>query len=151
MSVCGSKNGRKHLTVVHGICLGTATKKTALRLTYFPTMKKLHSIHPTQNTKATPPTAIQPLTRGPFLERLGNLTGLISYFENKVSRRVGCVLTSNEVHFVSLAANFTGKQNSLTGPVIIPRASRNGPQVPIWKMARQPLHYQSNHAGYVAI
>ena len=45
--------------------------------------------------------------RGPFLERPGNLTGPKTYFEIKVSRKVGCVLTSNEVHFVSLADNFT--------------------------------------------
>ena len=44
---------------------------------------------------------------GPFLERPGNLTGPISHFQIKVSRRVGCVLTSNEVHFVSLTDNFT--------------------------------------------
>ena len=47
------------------------------------------------------------MTRGPFLEISGNLTGPKSYFEIKVSRKVGCVLTSNEVHFVSLADNFT--------------------------------------------
>ena len=35
--------------------------------------------------------------RGPFLERPGNLTGPKTYFEIKVSRKVGCVLTSNEV------------------------------------------------------
>ena len=46
-------------------------------------------------------------TRDPFLERPGNLTGPKSYFEIKFSRRVGCVLTSNEVYFVSLADNFT--------------------------------------------
>ena len=45
--------------------------------------------------------------RGPFLERPGNLTGPKSYFEIKFSRKVGCVLTSNEVNFVSLADNFT--------------------------------------------
>ena len=44
---------------------------------------------------------------GPFLERPGKLTGPLSYFEIEVSRKVGCVLTSNEVHFVSLAENFT--------------------------------------------
>ena len=49
---------------------------------------------------------------GPFLERPGNLTGPISYFEIKVSRRVGCVLTSNEVQFLSLADNFTVKFSS---------------------------------------
>ena len=45
--------------------------------------------------------------RVPFLESPGNFTGLKSYFEIKGSRKVGCVLTSNEVHFVSLADNFT--------------------------------------------
>ena len=44
---------------------------------------------------------------GPFLERPGKLTGPVSYFEIKVSRKLECVLTSNEVHFVSLAENFT--------------------------------------------
>ena len=44
---------------------------------------------------------------GPFLERPGNLTGPKSYFEIKVSRKVGCVLTYNEVHLVALADNFT--------------------------------------------
>ena len=44
---------------------------------------------------------------GPFLERPGNLTGSESYFEIQVSRKVGCVLTCDEVLFVSLANNFT--------------------------------------------
>ena len=44
---------------------------------------------------------------GPFFERPGKLTGPVSYFEIEVSREVECVLTSNEVHFVSLAENFT--------------------------------------------
>ena len=48
-----------------------------------------------------------PRSWGPFLERFGKLTGPVSYFEIEVSRKVGCVLTSNEVHFVSLAENFT--------------------------------------------
>ena len=43
----------------------------------------------------------------PFLERPGKLTGPKSYFEIKFSRKVGCVLTSNEAHFVSLPNNFT--------------------------------------------
>ena len=43
----------------------------------------------------------------PFLERPGKLTGPKSYFEIKFSRKVGCVLTPNEVHFVSLGENFT--------------------------------------------
>ena len=47
------------------------------------------------------------LSRGSFLERPGNLTGPESYFEIKVSRKVGCVMTSNELHFVYLAHNFT--------------------------------------------
>ena len=46
-------------------------------------------------------------TGGPFLERNGNLTGPVSYFEIEISRKVGCVLTSNEVYFVSLTGNFT--------------------------------------------
>ena len=46
-------------------------------------------------------------TWGPFLERPGNLTGPKYYFEIEVLRKVGCVLTSNEVHFVFLADNFT--------------------------------------------
>ena len=45
--------------------------------------------------------------RGSFFETPGNLTGPKSYFEIKVSKKVGCVLTCNEVHFVSLAHNFT--------------------------------------------
>ena len=43
----------------------------------------------------------------PFLERPGNLTGPESDFKIKASRKVGCLLTSNKVHFVSLAENFT--------------------------------------------
>ena len=44
-------------------------------------------------------------TRGPFLERPGNVTVPESDFEIKALREVGCVLTSNKVHFVSLANN----------------------------------------------
>ena len=51
----------------------------------------------------TPLTVINVPTSGPFLETPGNLTGLESDFDIKVSRRVGRVLTSDEVHFVSLA------------------------------------------------
>ena len=49
----------------------------------------------------------RPVNRGPFLERPGKLMGPVSYFEIEISRKVGCVLTSNEVLFVSLAENFT--------------------------------------------
>ena len=35
------------------------------------------------------------------------VTGPVSYFEIKFSRKVCCVLTSNEAHFASLANNFT--------------------------------------------
>ena len=52
-------------------------------------------------------TVVGLVTWGPFLERPGKLTGPVSYFEIKVSRKLGCVLASNEVHFVSLAENFT--------------------------------------------
>ena len=44
---------------------------------------------------------------GPSLERPGNLTGPKSDFEIKISRKAGCVLNSNKVHFVSLANNLT--------------------------------------------
>ena len=37
----------------------------------------------------------------PFLERPGNLPGPESDFDINVSRKVGLVLTSDEVHFVS--------------------------------------------------
>ena len=50
---------------------------------------------------------------GPSLERPGNLTGPKSYFEIKFLRKVGYVLTSNEVHFVSLADNFTVQFSNL--------------------------------------
>ena len=52
-------------------------------------------------------------TRDPFLERPGNLTGPESDFDIKVSRKVGRVLTSDEVHFVSLADNFTAQFSNL--------------------------------------
>ena len=42
----------------------------------------------------------------PFLERPGNLTGPESDFDIKVSRKVERILTSDEVHFVSLAVSF---------------------------------------------
>ena len=44
---------------------------------------------------------------GLFLESPGKLTGPVSYFEINFSRKVCCVLTFNEAHFVSLANNFT--------------------------------------------
>ena len=43
----------------------------------------------------------------PFLEIPGKLTALVSYFEIEVSRKVGCVLNSHEVHVVYLAENFS--------------------------------------------
>ena len=78
------------------------------------------------------------MTWGPFLESPGNLAGPVSYFEIKFSRKVCCVLTSNEAHFVSLANNFTifktfetpilnGKQNTLTGPVITGSLEKRAP------------------------
>ena len=78
----------------------------------------------------------------PFLQRPGNLTGPKSYFEIKVSNKVGCVLTSDEVHFVSLADKFTvwflnllklpsGVENKTAyWARLLPRTSRNGPLVP---------------------
>ena len=44
---------------------------------------------------------------GRFLESPNNLTGPKPYFEVKVLRKVGHVLTSNKVYFVSLADDFT--------------------------------------------
>ena len=52
-------------------------------------------------------------TRDPFLERPGNLTGPKSYFKMEVSRKVGSVMTSNEVHFVSVADNLTVQFSNL--------------------------------------
>ena len=52
-------------------------------------------------------------SQGPFLERPDNLTGPESDFDIKVSRKVGRVLTSDEVHFVSLADNFTVQFSNL--------------------------------------
>ena len=52
------------------------------------------------------------LTRGPFLESPGNLTGPKSNSQIKVSK-VSCVLASNEVHFVSLADNLTVQFSNL--------------------------------------
>ena len=63
------------------------------------------------------PTAVRPgrtfRTRGPFLERPGNLTGPESDFDMKVSRKVGRVLASIEVHFVSPADNFKAQFSNL--------------------------------------
>ena len=81
-----------------------------------------------------------PGARGPFLERPGNLTGPKSYFEIKLSRKVGCVLTSNEVHFVSLADNLTVQfsnllklltkmENCLTGPIITGSFEKRAPSI----------------------
>ena len=64
--------------------------------------------------------------RGPFLETSGNSTGPKSYFEIKVSRKLGCVLTSDEVHFVSLTDNFTVQFSKLLK--LLSGASRNWPQ-----------------------
>ena len=68
------------------------------------------------------------LTWGPFLERPGNLPGPESDFDIKVSRKVWCVLTSDEVHFVSLADNFTVQlSNFLKLPLEWKTKQLNGP------------------------
>ena len=59
--------------------------------------------------------------RGPFLERPGNLTGPKWYFEIKV----GCVLTCNEINFVSLATISTISE-------VIVRVKRNIKQNRNW-------------------
>ena len=67
-------------------------------------------------------------TWGPFLERPGNLPCPESDFDIKVSRKVGCVLTSDEVHFVSLADNFTVQlSNFLKLPLEWKIKQLNGP------------------------
>ena len=56
------------------------------------------------------------------------LTGPESYFEIKVSRKVGCVLNSNKAHFVSLADNFTATFSKLLKlPSLIETKKLNGP------------------------
>ena len=67
------------------------------------------------SAKETKWTSLEVRTHPTFLENLISkydfgpvkLTGPVSYFEIEVLRKKGCVLTSNEVHFVSLAENFT--------------------------------------------
>ena len=67
-------------------------------------------------------------SRGPFLERPGNLPGPESDFGIKVSRKVGRVLTSDEVHFVSLPDNFTVQfSNLLKFPLEWKTRQLNGP------------------------
>ena len=63
-------------------------------------------------------------TRDLFLESPGNLTGPKSYFEIKVSRKVGCVVTSYEVHFVSLADNLTAPFSKLLKLLSLRRLER---------------------------
>ena len=75
----------------------------------------------------------------PFLERPGNLTGPKSYFKMEISKKIGSVMNSNEVHFFPLAYNFTvqfqpsqtficnGKQNNLTCPVITGSLEKQAP------------------------
>ena len=57
-----------------------------------------------------------------ILERPGNLTGPKSHFKMKVSRKVVSVMTSNEVHFVSLANNSTV---SFSNPLKLPSGVEN--------------------------
>ena len=68
------------------------------------------------------------ISRGPFLQRPGNLPGPESDFDIKVSRKVGRVLTSDEVYFVSLADNFTVEfSNLLKLPLEWKTKQLNGP------------------------
>ena len=64
-------------------------------------------------------------SRSPFLKGSGNLTGPKSYFKMLFSRKVGCVLASNEKTFETNILN--GKQNSLTGPVITGSFEKRAP------------------------
>ena len=57
-----------------------------------------------------------------------NLTRPKSDFDMKVSRKAGCVLTSDEVHFVSLAANLTVQFSNLLKPPLEWKTKQlNGP------------------------
>ena len=68
------------------------------------------------------------MTRGPFLESPGNLTGPESDFDIKVPRKVGRVLASDKVRFVSLADNFTVQfSNLLKLPLEWKTKQLNGP------------------------
>ena len=73
-------------------------------------------------------------TGGPFLDRPSKLTGPVSYFEIKVSRKLGSVLTSNEVQ------NFwnsllEGKIKQLNGPGNYRELREMGPRcVYYWQM-----------------
>ena len=70
----------------------------------------------------------QLVPRGPFLERPSNLMGPESDFDIRVSRKVGRVLTSDEVHFVSLADNLTVQfSNLLKLPLEWKTKQLNGP------------------------
>ena len=66
--------------------------------------------HGWQNWETNAARMFPSLARGPFLESLGNLTGPKSFIEIKFSRKVGCVLTSNKVHFID---DFTLKFSKL--------------------------------------
>ena len=78
---------------------------------------------------------------GPVSQKTRYLNGPKIRFWNQNFKKVGCVLNSNKVHFVSSANNFTvsiifkafethicnGKQNSLTGPVITRSFEKRAP------------------------
>ena len=77
-------------------------------------------------------------SRGPFLETPGNLTDPKSYFEIKVSRKLGCVLTSNEVHFVSLADNLTVQFLKLLKlSSEMEKKQLNGPEIIFWNQSQE--------------
>ena len=76
-------------------------------------MQQEHWNHITKKLAEEVETENQPRLSYTTMARAGNLTGLKSYFEIKVSRKVGRVLTSNEVNFVSLADTFTVQFSNL--------------------------------------
>ena len=55
---------------------------------------------------------------GPFLERPDSLPGPESDFDIKVSRKVWCVLTSDEVHFVSFVLKHEYEAKDVSSIVI---------------------------------
>ena len=107
---------------------------------------------PTINPGLVLTTLRTTLPWGPFLQSPGNLTLPKWYFEIKVSRKVGCVLTTNEVHFVSLAENFTvqfskllkrkSSMSSKSEPTIWSRGT--GPQIPCLERCQLNIAWMFN-------
>ena len=122
------------MTYNHLKCLHYTTFSVQVELSFlssrYPLVIFVHHVVPPSicSTRSYPKPS-----SGPLLESPGNLTGPKSYIEIKFSRKVGSVLTSNKVHFVSLANKTfenpvcNGKQNGLTRPVITGSFEKRAP------------------------